>query len=240
MLDLPLAALGAHDLGQRADGSFVDIRHLKAGGVHLVACAHGTDDGRARLLGLDHQRNLAGDGVDGIHHVVVLGEIELVLRLRGEEGLVGRDLDVGVDLVDALFRHIHLILPHRLAGGHDLAVQVGQADLIVVDEVQRTHAAAGQCLNGIAAHAANAEHRHAGMVQRFHGFLAQQQLGAGILILHIDTLHFSGPAAPARRSRFSVASSCAPTGERVTFPPARWCRRPGPHRPDTAPPPAPA
>ena len=76
--------------------------------------------------------------------------------------------------------------------------------VIVVDEVQRTHAAAGQCLNGIAAHAANAEHCHAGMVQRFHGFLAQQQLGAGILILHIDTLHFSGPATPARRSRFSV------------------------------------
>ena len=37
VLDLPLAALGAHDLGQRADGSFVDIRHLKTGGVHLVA-----------------------------------------------------------------------------------------------------------------------------------------------------------------------------------------------------------
>ena len=141
VLDLPLAALGAHDLGQRADGGLVDVRHLKAGGVHLVARAHGADDGGARLLGLDHKGDLAGDGVDGVHHIVVLGKVELILRFGGEEGLVGRDLDVGVDVMDALFRHIHLVLAHRLAGGHDLTVQVGQADLVVVDEVQRTHTA---------------------------------------------------------------------------------------------------
>ena len=191
MLDLPLAALGAHDLGQRADGGLVDVRHLKAGGVHLVARAHGADDGGARLLGLDHKGDLAGDGVDGVHHIVVLGKVELILRFGGEEDLVSRDLDVGVDVMDALFRHIHLVLAHRLAGGHDLTVQVGQADLVVIDEVQRTHTAAGQRLDGIAAHAADAKHCHTGTVQLFHCFLAQQQLGAGILILHKYTPYFS-------------------------------------------------
>ena len=107
--------------------------------------------------------------------------------------------------MDTLFGHIHLVLAHGLAGGHDLAVQVGQADFVVVDEVQCTHAAACQRLHRVAAHAAacqrfhrvaahaaNAKHRHTGIVQLFHCFLAQQQLGAGILILHrYLLLHFT-------------------------------------------------
>ena len=190
MLDLTLAALGAHHLCQRADRGLVDIGHLKAGGVHLVARAHGADDGHTGFLALHHQSQLAGDRVDGVHHVVELGEVEAVLRFRREEGLVGSHLDVRVDLVDALLSHIHLELAHRLVGGNDLAVQVGQADFVVVDEVQRTHTAACQRFDGIAAHAADAEHRHAGIVQFFHGFRAQQQLRAGILILHVVLLTF--------------------------------------------------
>ena len=185
VLDAALAALGAHDLGQRADGSLINIRDLEAGRVHLVACTHGADDGDASLLALHDQRNFTGDRVDGVHHVVELAEIEAVLRLRAKEGLVGGDLDVGVDVVDALFGHIHLEPAHRLVGGDDLAVQVGEADFVVVDQVESPHAAAGQRLDGVAAHAAHAEHGYAGIVQFGHCFRAQQQLGAGILVLHI-------------------------------------------------------
>ena len=66
--------------------------------------------------------------------------------------------------MDAFCGHIHLILAHRLVGGHDLAVEVGEADLIVVDQVQRSHAAAGQCLHGIATHTADAKHSHPAVV----------------------------------------------------------------------------
>ena len=185
MLDAALAALGAHDLGQRADGSLINIRDLEAGRVHLVACTHGADDGDTSLLALHDQRNFTGDSVDGVHHVVELAEIEAVLRLGAKEGLVGGDLDVGVDVVDALFGHIHLEPAHRLVGGDDLAVQVGEADFVIVDQVESPHAAAGQRLDGVAAHAAHAEHGYAGIVQFGHCFRAQQQLGAGILVLHI-------------------------------------------------------
>ena len=190
VLDLALAALGTHHLGQRADRGLVDISHLKAGGVHLVTCAHGADDGGARLLAFHHQRQLAGNGVDGVHHIVVLGKIEIVLRLRAKEAPVGGHLDVGVDIVDALFRYIHLILPYRAAGGDDLTVEVGQADLIVIDQIQCAHAAACQCLHRIAAHAADAKHCHPGVVQLFHSLCTQQQLGTGILILHFVLLTF--------------------------------------------------
>ena len=135
-------------------------------------------------MGVLNQRQLAGDGVDGVHHIVELGEVEAVLGLRAEEGLVGSDLDVRVNVVDALLGHIHLEFAHGLAGGNDLAVEVGQADLIIVDEVQCAHTAAGQCLHRVAAHTADAKHGHAGIVQLFHCLCAQQQLGAGILILH--------------------------------------------------------
>ena len=44
----------AHHLSQRADGGLVDIRHLKAGGVHLVARAHGADDGGTGPVSYTH------------------------------------------------------------------------------------------------------------------------------------------------------------------------------------------
>ena len=75
VLDAALAALGAHDLGQRADGSLINIRDLEAGRVHLVARTHGADDGDASLLALHDQRDFTGDSVDGVYHVVELAEI---------------------------------------------------------------------------------------------------------------------------------------------------------------------
>ena len=94
--------------------------------------------------------------------------------------------------MDTLFGYIHLVLAHRLAGSDDLPVEVGQADLIVIDEIQRAHAAACQRLDRVAAHAADAEHRHAGIVKLCHRVRAQQQLRAGILILHfVSPCYFS-------------------------------------------------
>ena len=79
---------------------------------------------------------------------------------------------VRVDLLDALLRHVHLVLAHGPARGEDLAVQIRQADPVVVDEVQRADAAAHQRLHRVAAHAADAEHGHAGMKQPLHTVLA--------------------------------------------------------------------
>ena len=78
---------------------------------------------------------------------------------------------VRVDLLDTLLRHVHLVLPHGLACGEDLAVHVRQAHPVVVDEVQRADAAAHQRLHRVAAHAADAEHGYAGVVQPLHAIL---------------------------------------------------------------------
>ena len=48
----------------------------------------------------------------------------------------------------------------------DLAVQVGQADLVVINQVQRANAAACQCFHRIASNTANAKHGHTGVYRR--------------------------------------------------------------------------
>ena len=176
VLDPALAQLGAHYAGQRADGGIVNIRNFQGGSIQLVARAHAADDGRARCLRLHDQFQLALYRVDGIDHVVVLAEIELVGGVWHVERLVGVHHGVRVDIMDALFRHIHLVFAHRFAGGQDLAVQVGQADLVVINQVQRANAAACQCFHRIASNTANAKHGHTGVVQTLHCLFAKQQL----------------------------------------------------------------
>ena len=83
---------------------------------------------------------------------------------------------VRVDVKDSLFGHIHLVLPHGFPRCEDLAVDVCEADLIVVDQIQRADAAARQSLRRIAAHAADPKHGHTGMIQLFHGLRAEEKL----------------------------------------------------------------
>ena len=174
MLHAALAQLGAHDTGQRADRRLVDVGDLERGGVQLVARAHTADDRRARGLRLHDQCDLAGHGVDGVNDVVVPGKVELVGGVGRVECLVNVDVAVGVDLQNAVPRDLDFVFCHGLARCQDLAVQVRQADLVIVDQVQCADAAAGQRIDGVAADTADAEHRHPGVEQPVHALLAEQ------------------------------------------------------------------
>ena len=85
------------------------------------------------------------------------------------------DLAVRIDLEDAFFCYFHFIFPYGLPGGVDLAVDIGKAYPVIVDEIQRTHAAPCQRLYRIAADTANAEYRHSRLRQPFHCRLFHQQ-----------------------------------------------------------------
>ena len=60
--------------------------------MNLVACTHAADDARTGLGCLLDQLELADYGVDRIHNVVILGEIELRSGLRRVKGFVNVDL----------------------------------------------------------------------------------------------------------------------------------------------------
>ena len=140
MLHAVFPAEPAHDARERADGGFINICHAEGGGVYLVARAHGADDRNARLLCGKHQPHFARDGVDGVDHVVILREIKLRFFSGQEKGLVCRHLTVGIDGADTGFRCVDLAFADGLARGKNLTVDVGQADPVVVDQVERASA----------------------------------------------------------------------------------------------------
>ena len=88
------------------------------------------------------------------------------------------DVHLRIDLQHPLFHHVRLVLAYRLSRGNDLPVQVGQADLVIVDEVKMAHAAPHQSLTDITAHTADTEYSHSGIFQLLHGRFAEEKLGS--------------------------------------------------------------
>ena len=108
------------------------------------------------------------------------------------------DIGLRIDVEHAVAHDVGLILADGLPRGDDLAVDVRQADLVVVNEVKGADAAADKRLAGIAADAANAEDRHARVLQGLHGRVAKQQFGSGERIEHGEMsstlwIHGAGP-----------------------------------------------
>ena len=71
MIDAPLPKLPAHHPGQGAAIGLGDVRYLEEGGIQLVACAQGRDQGDVQLQGSLCQIQLAGHQIDGVHNVIV-------------------------------------------------------------------------------------------------------------------------------------------------------------------------
>ncbi len=95
-----------------------------------------------------------------------------------------RHLAVRVDFQNTFPHHIGFVFSHRLPGGNQLPVQIGQADQIIVHQINGAHAGTHQRLHSEAADTADTEHNDSGLLQLFHGLLPQQQLGSGKLIQH--------------------------------------------------------
>ena len=115
-------------------------------------------------------------------------KIKLVGCFGRVECLVCAHYGVRVDVFNALGRNIHLVLTDRLARRVDLAVDVCQADFVVVDEVERAYTAARKRLYRVAAHAADTENGYARILQHLHGVTAIDQLRSGKLVQHISSL----------------------------------------------------
>ena len=69
-------------------------------------------------------------------------------------------------------------------GCQNLAVDIGNADSIIVNEIQLSHTAAGQSLHRIATHTADAEDRNPGFLKPLQSLGSQQHLGSQKLFLH--------------------------------------------------------
>ena len=111
------------------------------------------------------------------HYVVILREVDLVGIAHHIEHLVGNDLASWVDVGDAFGCHVHLVTAYGACGSDYLAVDVARSHNVIVVEVDCPYPTACEHLNGIAAHAAHAKHRHAALRKLREGIVANEHPG---------------------------------------------------------------
>ena len=128
---------------------------------------------------------LGGHGVDRVDHIVKLRQIER--GVRGIKFLPRVHGAARVDVRNAAAHDLDLGLPGGGGERDQLAVAVGERDLVVVDQRQLADACAGERLAGKRAHPAYAEHRNMGGGELFYGRCAEQQLCAGKFMQHGNT-----------------------------------------------------
>ena len=103
-----------------------------------------------------------------------IGELEQFDgALVAQELLQSGDLTVGIDIANALGSNVYLVFSDRGMGCNDLAVEIGKANAVVVDQVERTDARPRKRFHNISADAADAENRHASGGKPLHGAFSE-------------------------------------------------------------------
>ena len=201
----------AHHPGQGAYAGLGDVGHLEAGGIQLVPGAHAADHGHAGLVAAADQRDLRGNRIDAVRHIVVLRKIDAFGRVVVIEE--GKRLKTAFRLnaQRALHHHIGLVATDGLPVRHQLSVDVGHVHDVRVHKIHRADARAHQCLSGEGAHAAHAKHDYAPVVKQAHGVRTDQPGGSFILSFHkiISPAHYdrwSGICQRIFRDRLTLSA----------------------------------
>ena len=126
------------------------------------------------VAALQDEVDLARHRVDGIDNVVVRHREE-ALGLLGQVEVLNRiDNSLRVDVEDALLHRLRLLLADRLRRRMDLAVDVRQADEVIVDEHEMADTGSREPLCHKRADAADAKDGHCAVCQLLHADLAEQ------------------------------------------------------------------
>ncbi len=99
-------------------------------------------------------------------------------RVGDIEHLIGSHNTIGVDIPHSLCSNIDLWHADGRMGRDDLAVDVCEADFVLIDQIERADAGSRQSLDRVAAYAADPEYRYARVLQFFHTVRTEQQLSA--------------------------------------------------------------
>jgi len=114
-------------------------------------------------VGVEEEEDFGREGVDAIDYAIVMpGVEELDSAVVAEKLLHGGDLAVGVDVAESVAEEQSLGLAYCGAEGYKLAVEIGLAHDVAVDEGQPSHTGAAQLLGGIAPHPAKTDDKDMG------------------------------------------------------------------------------
>ena len=190
-MDAASFQLSSHDSGKGILRGTEKVCYGELRGIRAIAAAHGRDDRDAGFLRLQDNLDFGGHRVNGIHHVVKLTKVKLSRILRKIEGWISVDDDLRIDVCNALARSIYLVSSDRTACGKNLAVQIGEAYPVIVDEIQGADAHAGQSLHRTSADASDAEDGNTAAAKKLHIVRTIEQFCSGILIQHIFSVSFA-------------------------------------------------
>lgn len=79
-----------------------------------------------------------------------------------------------IDQMNPLLHDIYFVFADRLMGSDDLAVDIRQTDLVIVNEIKGADSAAGKGFDDIAADSADPEDGDTGVVKTLHGIFAEE------------------------------------------------------------------
>ena len=133
---------------------------------------------------LHDKLDLAGHGIDRVHHIIIFFEVKSCCRLRHKKSLVCIDGRLRIDVQNTFLCRIHLVLADRAVRRDDLTVQVREAYLVVIDQIQRSDTAPRQRFHNIASHAADPKYRNTGTLQSLNPVSPHQKLRPRKLICH--------------------------------------------------------
>ena len=92
--------------------------------------------------------------------------------------VMGLYIHIRVNLQHTLFHDCGLVFAYCFAGCNDLAVEIGEAHLVIIDQIKGTHTASYQSFAHISAYTADSKHSHSCIGKLFHAVFSKKQLGS--------------------------------------------------------------
>ena len=74
------------------------------------------------------------------------------------------DICIRIDIQNPLLHHIRLVFADGLSRSNNLTVQIGQTDLVIIDQIKCSDTASHKCLAYITAHTADAKYSDTGIL----------------------------------------------------------------------------
>ena len=168
----------AHALEQGVVRGLGEIGGHDGGWVAAAPCPAHRHDRRAAAHAKRDEVRLDLRAVDGVHDPRKTGRQDLFRVTLEEEGMQRVDLAIRVDDLDALFEHVDLRPAKGPVVSVQLAVDVGDADVVEIHDRQAANAGPGQGFDGPRTHASHPDDAEVGMLDALGGRETKQAADA--------------------------------------------------------------
>ena len=130
-------------------------------------------------MALHHQINLPCNRIDRIHHVIIRHNEKRICLIRQIKRLHRIHDRIRIDIQNTLFHRFRFQLPYRPGSRMNLAVDIGQAYPVVIDQNQMTDACSSEPFRHKRPDAADTENSDRAPGQLLHAAFSQKQFCPG-------------------------------------------------------------